>query len=146
MFTKFYTWQTGPNCNWSCHTSSHKKLRMQSREHLCITSATWVGTGWVQQITIFDLTYSSLFMLFVVGQKKLKLCQRNIWMTLYQILKLLASPTYFNISKKFLCTYMKLKFSMTFNFVNQTRLKSHSFYNAVYSLWEQIILHIFTKS
>ena len=39
MFTKFYTWQTGPNCNWSCHTSSHKKLRMQSRDHSCIMSA-----------------------------------------------------------------------------------------------------------
>ena len=45
-------------------------------------------------------------------------------MILYKILKMLASSKYFNISKKFLCTYMKIKFSMTFNFVNQTRLKS----------------------
>ena len=131
MFTKFYTWQTGPNCNWSCHTSSHKKLRMQSRDHPCITSAKKPGgvPGGFSKLQ-FLITFCSLFMLCAVGQKKLKLCQRNIWMTLYQILKLLASPKYFNISKKFLCTYMKLKFSMTFNFVNQTRLKSHSVYKA----------------
>ena len=39
MFTNFYTYQTGPNCNWTCHTSSHKKLKMQSRDHSCIMSA-----------------------------------------------------------------------------------------------------------